>query len=270
MPMCRLSFSLASLFCAGLLLLSPHTAPAQSAQSIAEEMKARYQEQLQNVDNYIVETSMYTSYHRKIMKEDGTPSLETEVRMKGESSLVTSLGNAPTTTSSKPAYYEDLSENATYAGSETVNGLKCHVLRVTNTSDMDSEAQDMTYYVDAERYMPVRIKMTQAPEKGGGKPTEVVVNFGDYRTTKGITLPWRTTMQMKMDMSEQQRQQMKKMMEQMKNLPESQRKMIEKQMPMSFDRMKEIMSGEPTTIEVKSVRVNEGIPEGIFASGNGR
>ena len=61
----------------------------------------------------------------------------------------------------------------------------------------------------------------------------------------------------------------KKMMDQMKNLPESQRKMIEKQMPMSFDRMQKFMTGEPTTIEVTDVRVNEGIPEGIFASGNG-
>lgn len=261
----RFSTSLAPLLCASLLCLAPLSAAAQSAQSIAEEMKTRYQEQLQNVDNYVVETSLYTSYHRKVM-EDGTPTLETEVKMRGESSLVSTLGGAPTTTSSKPDYYEDLSKNATYAGSETVNGIECHVLRVKNASEMESEAQEMTYYVDAERYFPARIKMVQPPEEGDGKPTEVVVNFEDYRTTKGITLPWRTTMQMKMDMSDQQRQQMKKMMEQMKNLPESQRKMIEKQMPMSFDRMKNILAGEPTTIEVTDVRVNEGIPEGIFDS----
>mgnify|MGYP006289406579 CR=1 FL=1 len=266
----RFHISLALLLCASLLSLSALPATAQSAQSIAEEMKTRYQEQLKTVDNYVVETNMYTSYHRKVMK-DGAPALETEVKMKGESSLVSSLGNAPTTTSSKPGYYEDLSKNATYAGSETINGVKCHVLRVKNASEMEGDAQEMTYYVDAERYMPARIKMIQPPEKGRGKPTEVVITFEDYRKTKGITVPWRTTMQMKMDMSEKQRRQMKKMMDQMKNLPESQRKMIEKQMPMSFDRMQKIMTGEPTTIEVTDVRVNEGIPDGVFdSSGSGR
>ena len=90
------------------------------------------------------------------------------------------------------------------------------------------------------------------------------MNFEDYRTTEGITLAWRTTMQTKMDMSEKQRRQMKKMMKQMENLPESQREMMKNQMSMSFDRMKRIVSGEPMMVEVQDVRVNEGIPEGVF------
>jgi len=267
MPMRRFSIPLALLLSVSLLALTPLPTAAQSAQSIAEEMKARYQEQLKNVENYVVETSMYTSYHRKVMK-DGAPALETEVKMKGqsESSLFSAMGNAPTTTSSKPAYYEDLSKNATYAGSETVNGVKCHVLRVKDASKMESDAQEMTYHIDAEQYVPMQMKMMQPPQQGGGKPTEVVVNFEDYRTTKGITLPWRTTMQMKMSMSKQERQRMQKMMKQLENLPEAQREMMKNQMPMSFERMKKIMSGEPTTIEVKDVRVNEGIPEGVFGS----
>ncbi|MFB6230866.1 MAG: hypothetical protein ABEL04_06890 [Salinibacter sp.] len=251
----------------GVILLPLTTLPAsaQSAQSIAEKMKARYQEQLQNVDNYVVETNMHTSYHRKVMK-DGAPALETEVKMKGQdqSSLFSAMGNAPTTTSSKPAYYEDLSENATYAGTETVNGVKCHVLKVKNPSKMNRDAQSMTYYVDAEKYVPTRLKMVQPPKKEGGKPTGVVVNFEDYRTTEGITLPWRTTMDMKMDMSKQQRRQMKKAMQQLEKLPKSQREMMKNQMPMSFERMKRIMSGEPMTIKVQDVRVNADIPKGMF------
>ena len=263
MSMRRFRIFLAFLLCASFLSLVPRSAAAQSAQSIAEKMKAQYQDQLENVDNYVVETSMYTSYHRKVMN-DGAPALETEVKMTGESSLLSALGNAPTTTSSNPTYFEELSKNATYAGTETVNGVKCHVLEVENASEMESDAQEMTYYVNAERYVPARLQMVQSPQQGGGKPTEVVMNFEDYRTTEGITLAWRTTMQMKMDMSEKQRRQMKKMMKQMENLPESQREMMKNQMPMSFDRMKRIMSGEPMTVEVQDVRVNEGIPEGVF------
>lgn len=248
-----------------LLGFLPRLTAAQSAQSIAEKMKARYQEQLATVDNYVVETSMYTSYHRKVMK-DGTPALQTEVKMKSENALFSAMGNAPTTTSSEPAHYEDLAENATYAGTETVNGVECHVLRVQDASAMKSDAQQMTYYVDLERYVPVRLQTIQPPQQGGGKPTTVVVDFEDYRTTNGITLPWRTTMQMNMDMSEEQRQKMQKMMQQLEKLPEAQREMMKEQMPMSFERIQQIMSGEPMTITVTDVRVNTDLPEGMFDS----
>lgn len=262
MPTRRFRVLFALLLGGSLLSLTALPAAAQSAQSIAEKMKARYQEQLQNVDNYVVETSMYTSYHRKVTR-DGEPALETEIKMKNESSLFSAFGSAPTTTSSKPAYYDQLSENATYAGSETINGVQCHVLHVKNASKMEGNAEQMTYYIDAERHVPVRLKMVQSPEKGK-KPAEIVVNFEDYRTTKGLTLPWRTRMDMQMNMSEQQRQQMKKMMKQLENLPESQREMIKKQMPFPFEQMEQAMGGK-LTIEVKDVRVNEGIPKGIFS-----
>ncbi len=261
----RFSIPVALLLSISLLALTSFPAAAQSAQSIAEQMKARYQEQLDGVDNYVVETSMYTSYHRKVM-EDGAPALQTEVKAEGESSLFSAMGNAPTTTSSEPTNYEELAQNATYMGTEMVNGVECYVLRVEDASEMESNAQEMTYYVDAEQYVPTRLTSVQPPQEGGGKPTEVEVNFEDYRTTRGVTLPWRTTMQMKMDMSEEQRQQMKKMMKQLESLPESQREMMKEQMPMSFDRMQKIMKGEPTTIVVKDVRVNTDIPDGVFDS----
>jgi hypothetical protein len=94
----RFRILLAFLLCASFFSLVPRSAAAQSAQSIAEKMKAQYQDQLENVDNYVVETSMCTSYHRKVMN-DGAPALETEVKMTGESPLLSALGNAPTTTS---------------------------------------------------------------------------------------------------------------------------------------------------------------------------
>lgn len=270
MPMRRFIIPLSLLLFVGLLSLSTLPAAAQSAKSIVETMKARHQDQLKNVENYVVETSMYTSYHRKVMK-DGTPALETETKLKGEKSPFFTMDNAPTTTSSDPEYYNDLSQNATYAGSQTINGVQCHVLRVEDASEMKGNAEQMTYYVDEERYVPVRVKTIQPPQQGGGKPTEVVTNFEDYRTTKGVTLPWRTTMQMKMDMSKKQRQQMKKMMKQLENLPEAQRERMKEQMPMSLERMQKIMGGEPMTIEITEVRVNTDIPEGVFnSSGSGQ
>ena len=79
----RFRIVLAFLLCASLLSLILRSAAAQSAQSIAEKMNAQYQDQLENVDHYVVETSMYTSYHRTAMN-DGAPALETEVKMTGD------------------------------------------------------------------------------------------------------------------------------------------------------------------------------------------
>ena len=79
----RFRIFLAFLLCASFLSLVPRSAAAQSAQSITEKMKAQYQDQLENVDSYVVETSMYTLYHRKAMN-DRAPALETEVKMTGD------------------------------------------------------------------------------------------------------------------------------------------------------------------------------------------
>ena len=83
MSMRRFRIVLAFLLCVGLLSLIPRSAAVQSAQSIAEKMKAQYQDQLENVDSYVVETSTYTLYHRKAMN-DGAPTLETEVKVMGD------------------------------------------------------------------------------------------------------------------------------------------------------------------------------------------
>ena len=248
------------------LLLGVAPAAAQSVESIVTDMRAQYERQLETVDSYILETNLYTAYHRKVM-QNGSPTYQTQTRMKGEGT--TSFASNTTPSAAYGLQFDRLIQHATYGGTETINGTRCHILRVDDPSKVDpnvgEQATQMTYYVDAERSLPARMVMQTAPsQQQGPEPSSVTINFLNYTTTDGLTLPHRMEIQLATNISDAQRQQMQQMMKQMEQLPAQQRKQMEKMMGNQMDMMKQMMSGEPIVIEVQSVRVNTEIPDGIF------
>lgn len=258
--------SLLLLLFAGLLAGSGPAA-AQSVDVVVENMRTRYEQQLETVDTYVVETNLYTSYNRKVT-HDGISTYESQTRMKGQGG--SSLATSTTPSSAYGLQFDRLKEHATYGGTESIDGVRCHVLTVDDPSKVNPEmsrgdAERMTYYVDAEQYVPVRLTM-QTKQQGRRGPTAstVTVNMKNYQTTDGLTLPHRMEMQFEADISEQQRQQMKKAMEQMENMPEQQRKQMEKMMGGQMEMMKQMMAGDPIVVEVQSVQVNTELPDGVF------
>jgi len=267
--MLRLRSSLLLLF-VGLCLGSlAAPATAQSVASVVDEMQARYVQQTQTVDTYIVETNLYTSYSKKVMT-DGDPTYKTQTKMKGEGG--SSLASTSTPSSAYGLQFERLKKHATYAGTETVNGTRCHLLQIDDPSKVNadmsgSDAESMTYYVDADTYVLARLVVTQKEKnrkKGRPGPSSVTINMKNYQTTDGLTLPHRMEFQIDMNMSEQQRKQMQKMMEKMENMPEQQRQQMKKMMGGQMEMMTQMMSGEPIVVEVQSVQVNVDLPEGMF------
>ena len=252
-----------------LVLLLPLPATAQTAASVVEAMKARYEAQLATVDDYVIVTDLYTTYHRKIT-QNGQSTYETATRMTGASDQLSALGTAPTSTVMDATYLDRLAQHATYAGTETLNGATCHVLQIDDPSalhdDVDATAQDMRYYVDAQTDVPVRIHMTMAPSSSGNGPSTFTIDFADYRTVKGLTLPYQMVMQMDLGLSAEQQKQMEQLQRQLEQMPERQRKQMERMMGDRFKQLEQMMAGKPTTIAVQSVQVNEGIPEGVFDS----
>lgn len=265
--MLRLRSSLLLLFvglCFGSLA-APAT--AQSVASVVDEMQARYTKQTETVDTYIVETNLYTSYNKKVMM-DGDPTYKTQTEMKGES------GNPIATTSTPSAAYglqfERLKTHATHAGTKMIDGVSCHVLEVddpskVNTDMQGSNAESMTYYIDGEKYVPVRMVMTQKKQsrkRGGPQPSTVTINMKNYNTTDGLTLPHR--MEFVIELPEEQQKQMQQMMTKMENMPEQQREQMKKMMGGKMEMMKQMMSGDPIVVEVQSVQVNGDLPDGMF------
>ncbi len=248
------------------LLLGAGPASAQSVASVVDDMQAAYDRQLETVDTYIVETNLYTAYNRKVM-QGGGPTYRTRTRMKG--SEASSFAANTTPSAAYGMQFDALRQHATHAGTEPIGGTRCHVLQVENPSAVDSDmgesAERLTYYVDAERSVPVQMVMQNTPSGPQGPGgASVTVNFTNYQTTDGLTLPHRMEIQVATDMSEEQRRQMQQMMEKMEQLPEQQRKQMEKMMGNQMEMMKQVMSGEPIAIEVQSVQVNVDLPDGVF------
>jgi hypothetical protein len=263
--MSRLRLSLSSLLVLllGCLLVDPSA--AQSVASIVEEMRTVQTEQFKGIDNYVVETTHYTSYNKKT-GDGNPPTFRTETRMKSEANDNVDVG---TPSKAYGPQLDHLKQHATYEGTETVNGTQCHVLRVDtvpNQSGDRANAQGITYYVDANRHLISRMAM-KTPGQGqgpGSKERLVTVNLKNYTTTDGLTLPHRMEIQFDLNMSKQQRQQMKQMMEKMKNMPEQQRERMQQMMGGQMDMLKQMMSDEPMVIEVQNVSVNANLPDGIF------
>lgn len=241
-------------------------ATAQSVESIVENMRAQYEQQLETVDTYIVETNLYTSYNRKVV-QDGTPTYETQTQLKGQET--TPFASSTTPSAAYGFHFDRLLQHASYTGTETIDGTQCHVLQVDNPSavdpDMGDEAASMRYYIDADRHVPARMVMqTKNAQQQGPQATSVTINLKNYQTTDGLTLPHRMEIQLDANLSEAQRQKMKQAMKQMENMPEQQREQMEKMMGSQMDMMRQLMSGDPIVIEVQRVEVNADIPEGIF------
>lgn len=240
---------------------------AQSAQSVVDQMKARHEAQLETVDNYVIETNLYTAYHRKVTR-DGQMTYETATRMSGQSKTLDALGATPTTTSGV-THLDRLAPHAAYDGTESVNGTESHVLRISDPGavydEMANDVEEMVYYVNANTYAPSRMVVTMAPQSGGDQSPTMTIDYTDYRTVDGLTLPYVMEMVMDLGMSEEQRRQLQQLQEKLEEMPEQQREQMKRVMGKQFEQMQNMMAGEPTTVEVQSVRVNEGIPEGIFA-----
>lgn len=273
---------------AGLLLAAgvPHAAPAQSVEAVIDEMKARYQQQLDAVDTYIIETDQYTSYHRKTTR-DGTATYETAVRWTDNPNSL--FRGAETMPAMQPslAQLDTLAQRAVYLGTETVDGQRCHVLRIDDPAALSdapmppaaSAAQGtMRLYIDAARYVPLRIEIETTVEQDGTSRTmRPRIAFGDYRTTDGLTLPWSMEMTME-DLNaaispeerEQARQSLEEMEQRMKEMPEQQRQMMEGMMKEQLEQLRRILDEGSIrfAVTVQDVRVNTPLPDDVFEDGS--
>ena len=243
-------------------------AQAQTARSVVQEMKNTYLAQFGDIDTYVVETDLYTSYHRKTDSGNGL-EFESATQMKGQSQTFTGMGTA---TQGQFDQFDKIGEHGRHMGMETVNGTSCHVLRVDDPSKIDGRlgdnAESLTYYVSASDYLPRRMEFRMKPQPETPTPQMVSVDLNDYQTVSGLTLPWRMEMKTNLNesMSPQQKQQLQEMKKQMEQMDEEQRKMMKRMMGDQMKQLERMMAGEPTVITVQNVTVNQPLPDGVFGS----
>lgn len=228
-------------------------ASAQTAASVMEDVRSTAEAMFADVDTYVMKTDMYTAYYKK---EDGGGPLDFRSAMQMNGQNRPMGGQA---VQNQYEQYEKIAEHGEYVGTETVNGIECHVIRVSDPSKIDenlSTANEITYFVGVNDNYMHRMHMAGMNPQGDGGMT---MDMKDYQTVDGLSLPFR--MEMMTEMSAEQRQQMQQMKKQMESMPEAQRERMQKMMG---DQMEKLMNNEPIVIEVTEVVVNGDIPDGVF------
>ncbi len=85
-------------------------------------------------------------------------------------------------------YYQSHGATFTLAGDEDVAGIKCFVLKTT-----DSVTKNTTsFYVDKTTYLLSRIKQ---PQEMMGQKMDISVDFGDYKDVQGVKMPFSLSQQ---------------------------------------------------------------------------
>jgi len=237
------------------LLSSPLPAQAQSAQSVMQEARTAMTSMFEGVDHYMVETDSYTSYTRKVV-QNGEVAFETDVRM-GSSN---GQGMGGSSISNMFEQFDAIAEHGTYQGTETVDGVECHAIRVDDPTKIDPQMKGMdevVYLIGASDYMIRGMNMTDARDNG------FRMRMKNYQSHQGLMLPMTYEMQTVMNDPEMKKQ-MEEMQKQLESMPKAQRKRMEKMFSKQMEQAQKMASGETIAIEVTKVEVNGTLPDGIF------
>lgn len=149
-----------------------------------------------------------------------------------------------------------------------------------NYTDGDADSQvtinSMTMWVDAERYVPLRLVMKgDMRAEGETRPISIERDDMDYQTPAGcgdLLRPMRSVMRIGGMMTPEQQEQMKEAQgqmaefeKQMAQMPEAQRAMIMRQMGPQMEAMKKMVSSGGFEVENKIIemRCNTDIPSAI-------
>ena len=292
-----------------LLITAPLVSLAQmTAEKVTENIKNTYKEQMEGVKDMTKKTDQGVKYQKWEQKSGETIyKLRNEQKVSGQTQISVYDGKYYWTKNpySNEVNKKDMDLNPMdffnylesmdlkYAGTKNVNGRKCHVLKVknadlnkmvnpttgekmipANAKGMQEATVDAQFFIDGADWVMVKsifdIKDIRMRNKARNAKT-VMIN-DDFRTVKGVIIPYHTEFTMEMDMSAEEkkkakeaRKSMKKMKEKMEDMPPEKRKMMKEYMPQMKKAQSILMTGQmEKEFNVKEVKINTGIPDKLF------
>lgn len=264
---------LAGLAAAALVAVAtaPAPAPAQSGSELLQQALERYEAQTEGIESYTV-------VHQMMGMEQTQRYVRTEVD--GHPVFVPEGSAEGATGEMNPwAMFPKLAERASVQGTETVDGVESHVLRIDDVEGLGlggaiSQSgqmggftpETMTLYLGTEDYLVRRMMLEgQAQTQMGTQDVTFVANLRDYRQVEGMYHPFRMEMSIQglssgMSDEEKQkaRQQLEQLEEQMQSMPEQQRAQMEKILKPQMEKLRKMLdSGRMEfSMTVQEVRVN--------------
>lgn len=255
----------------------PLAAAGQDAREILATALERYEERVEDVDEYTViqdVDGMRVSVHFQKEMKDGHPVFHARILPGGDLQAIP--GGDRQQAARSPAIFAQL-EHARVIGTESVDGRPTWVLQVPDAGELGLDGagftpSTLTLNLDQEEYVPLRIVVEGSMESGGpGHTITMTTRLEDYREVEGLLHPFRTTVTVEglsggmsgADRAEMQRE-MQKMQEELAALPPEQRRMMEEQMKRmpQMRQMMKMMEAQAAgkdmemTIQVQEVFVN--------------
>ena len=268
-----------------LQVLFLNTLLAQDAQTVLKNVSEQYEKYMSKVDDMTMvmraegDFSAFdemTTYYKKT-EIDGKMMFKTHSEFKGGMGEmmngVNSNGQAVDMLGMGTRLYEKLKDQATYEGTETVDGKKTHVIFVPDMSALMEEmaqdeqsvgvATDVYLYVDADEWIVRRMKMIAEMEEGGSpRKMDMDMTMSDFRQVGPMYQPFRTKTVIQNPMTDEERAELKVQQQELKEmldqLPEGQREMMAGMM--------NALGGEEIVMMmvVQDLKVNEGVPAEFF------
>lgn len=264
---------------AALLFLTTSTAFGQSPADILDRMIQQYANSISGVETMMVISKNEgliesehpdTTYYRKVIMEDGTPTMQPV--------------NSSTETPSTDYYnfkenYDAIVENAVYEGTESIDGRSAHVLLIEdissvygdvvgNTTPGEGEPQSGRLYIDTNDYVMLRMQFDmQFDQEYSGS---IDINMKDYRDIDGMKMPFLTEMnvegisdQFSAEDLAQAREGMEELKRQIENASGMQKRIMESAIQPQIERFEKMLEegGMSMRMITLAVETNVTIPD---------
>jgi|GEM_PF-1479138 hypothetical protein len=267
---------------------------AMTAQKVIDKVKDTYQQQIEGIEDITKITNNGTHY-QKWERKGTIYKLRNEQDINGTKQISIYDGTYYWTkepysgevTKTKQdlnpvVFYEHLeSWDFSYSGKEQLYGVTCHVLETTGidldkminpttgqpiiepgTPGMENATADARIYVHADDWVikQMDFEVQNLRLQNRERTVSSTVRYEDYRNVEGLLVAWRTTTEMQVSMTDQEREQMKEARKSMKEMQQHMKPQMEK-----MQQSLQFLSGEMNEVEkVQEVKINTGISGELF------
>ncbi|TVR13105.1 MAG: hypothetical protein EA391_14495 [Balneolaceae bacterium] len=267
------------------VLLSSQSAAvfAQNPADILQRMIDHHSNSISGIETMMTVTTMEglietdepdTTFYRKVTLDNGIPSLQP----------VTRSSDVPSTSAHDfNMNFDTLAENATYEGTETIDGYNTHVLLIEDISALyrgatagleetpvtqEGEAMRGRLYIDTNNYVMRRISFDmQFSEEYTGTYD---INFKDYRNVDGMYYSFLSEMvidgiseQFSAEDLAKARESLQEARQQIDNASGMQRRILERTLRGTIDRLEKMLEegGMTMRLVTHTVETNITIPD---------
>ena len=240
-----------------------------AAGDVLDEMIRNYHRRIEGIDDYVIVTEEYTSYHKKTVV-DGWPAFDVRVEIKDGVPLSEMASEASHDTLFDRQTFERLKANARYEGTGQVDGFRTHVIRVDAISGLFPEAADemksLRIYIDSGEFLLRRMKFEVETELRPGEKmvVEPVITLRDYRDVEGMKIPFETVTVIEginEQITDAQREEIRKGLEELDRQMDMVPPALRERMEEAREQMKKLLEDDRMEFraKVKEVKVNTGL-----------